>query len=123
MRQADCTANSEKPLVASVIFGADRDQRATAQTARDLEVPNAPTGIGRDKIFVRHQKIGQSGQQHLLLGSGSAPVRELEGARFPADASALLGVDEAYLRLGSHLLCAPFDALPATQQRTEINQQ
>src|SRR5271169_2750823 len=47
----------------------------------------------------------------------------MKGALPPADPGALLSLEEADVGLRPHLLYAPFDALPAPQQRTEINQQ
>ena len=52
MGQAHCTANAEEPFITPVILATDRDQRTAAKTARDLEVPIAPSRVGRDKIFV-----------------------------------------------------------------------
>src|ERR1700756_679763 len=47
----------------------------------------------------------------------------MKAALSPADPRALLSLDQADMRLCSHRLYAPFDPLPAPQQRTEINQQ
>ena len=63
---------------------ADEDQRAAAQAARDLEIPIAPAGIRHDEIFLRHEEIHQPADQRLFLGSGLAPIGEMEGARRPS---------------------------------------
>ena len=52
MGQAHCAANAEETFITPVILGADSDQRTAAKTARDLEVPIAPSRVGRDEIFV-----------------------------------------------------------------------
>src|SRR5271163_3173522 len=47
----------------------------------------------------------------------------MEGALPPTNPGALLSLNEADMSLRPHLLDAPIDALPAPQQRTEINQE
>ena len=87
-----------------MVLCTDEDQRTATQAARDLQIPIAPPGIWHDEVFLRYEKLHQSANQRLLLGSGFAPIAEMECARSPAYAGALLGRDRPDMLLCPQLL-------------------
>ena len=82
-RQAHRAAHPQQPLGAAMVLGADQDQRAAPQAARDLEIPAAPAGIRRDDVFVRHEEVASARRAALLFGAGLAPIGEVQGALAP----------------------------------------
>src|SRR6185437_2722473 len=74
---------------AAVVLGADQDEGAAPQAARDLDVPVVPALVGDDKIFLRREEAHEAAEQHLLLVAAVAPIGEIEGALAPGEARRL----------------------------------
>src|SRR5579884_3285846 len=121
--EAHRAAHPQQTLHAAMVLGADHDERAAPQAARDLEVPVAPAGIDDDEIFLRQQEIHEAAEQRLFLGRILAPIGKRERTRAPREARRLLGAEHRDMvgRLGR--LQPPLEPLPAAQQRAEIDQQ